>query len=267
MRFSSIWHFHQNATPKLWCLKTATEFVALRRGPRVLQMNGRRLGMFIYKLLGYISSIAVFLCIITLGYYLFVAIRSLVKKEKLSYTDWIRTIKSEILGFAGGATQPLLIISLLATIITSTTVHQLIGIHNLEIKPEGTYCFYVEATRSGGKTYTLPAQIRVEKETEEVAEGKSRTYTYYYVEKVFFSNGGWLDFEHEDSVDINDTTLMCNDEDEWRIRLLNEHAYSPYVTETSNAESDDIAWMFVETIPVLFLLCACLIPLKETEEE
>ena len=224
--------------------------------------------MRIYDLLKVASRLVSLVALIMVVWYIWNAVRSIFNKERTRLSEWFETAKLDMQRNGNQHRWALVLAcSMLAYLITNSTVHQLVGVHNLELKPNGTYCFYVEATRSGGKTYTLPAQIRVEKETEEVAEGKSRTYTYYYVEKVFFSNGGWLDFEHEDSVDINDTTLMCNDEDEWRIRLLNEHAYSPYVTETSNAESDDIAWLFVETIPVLFLLCACLIPLKETEEE
>ena len=212
--------------------------------------------MLIYRLLGYVSNIATFLCIITLGYYIFTAIRRLVKRERISFCEWIREIKYDVQNFAGSFTKVFLIVSLIATLITNTTIHHLVGIHNLKLKPEGTYCFYVEAQSYGGKTYTLPAQIRVEKETDEVND-KRKTYTYYYIEKVFFSNGGWLNTEDNEPVYINEPSYHYESGgDEWELVLLNEHAYSPYVEETNNASWLDMTFMFVEVLSISFLLYA-----------
>ena len=213
--------------------------------------------MFIYRLLGYVSNIASFICIITLGYYIFKAIRSSVKRERMSFKEWISDIKYEVQNFAGNFTNVFLIISLIATLLTNTAIHQLVGIHNLKLKPEGTYCFYVEAHRYGGKTYTLPAQIRVEKETDEVSEGKTRTYTYYYIEKVFFSNGGWLDAEDYEPDSINEPSYHYESKgDGWELVLLNEHAYSPNVEETNNADWFGITVMLLEVLSISFLLYA-----------
>ena len=216
------------------------------------------MGMFIYNLFEYISSIAVTLCVLTLGYYVWRAIRSLFKREKITFSDWIGTIRNEVLGFAGDITKSLLIISLVAIIITDAAIHQLVGIHNLHLKPEGTYCFYVEAKRNGGKTYTLPAQIIIERETEDVSDEKTKTYTYYYIEKVYFSNGGWLDTSGNEPVEIGESSYHYDydTEDEWELVLLNEHAYSPYVAETSNADWIDITFMLIKVLPISFLLYA-----------
>ena len=212
--------------------------------------------MFIYNIMKYISAIAITLCTLTVGYYIWKAIRSLFKREKLSFAGWTEAIKNEVLDFAGDITKPLLIVSLLATLITSTVLHQLIGIHNLLIIPEGTYCFYVEAHRYDGKTYTLPAQIGVTRETEDVSESKKKTFTYYYVEKVFFSNGEYLDTKGNEPVEINEPSYYydCVTDDEWELVLLNEHAYSPYVTETNNADWLDITFMLIKVIPIAFSL-------------
>ena len=129
--------------------------------------------------------------------------------------------------------------------------------NNLKLKPEGTYCFYVEATRNYSKTYTLPAQIRIEKESEEVGEGKERTYTYYYIEKVIFSNGGYLDTGDLGSVEINEASYFYDNEDnEWELVLLNEHAYSPNVKETNNATWFDISFLSLEIISISILIYA-----------
>lgn len=211
------------------------------------------MGMFIYNILKYVSSAAATICIISAGYYIYLLIR-----ERFSINEWLNAIKHGIHSFAGNKTRMILIIALLAAIVTNTALHQLVGIHNLHLKPEGTYCFYVEAKRNGGKTYTLPAQISIERETEDVSDEKTKTFTYYYIEKVYFSNGGWLDTSGNEPVEIGESSYHYDyeTEDEWELVLLNEHAYSPYVTETNNADWIDITFMLIKVLPISFLLYA-----------
>lgn len=211
------------------------------------------MGMFIYNILKYVSSAASTICIISTGYYIYLLIR-----ERFSLNEWLDAIKHGVHSFAGSKTKAILIFSLLATVITNTTLHQLVGIHNLHLKPEGTYCFYVEAKRYNGKTYTLPAQISIERETEDVSDEKTKTYTYYYIEKVYFSNGGWLDTSGNEPVEIGESSYHYDydADDEWELVLLNEHAYSPYVAETNNADWLNITFMLIEALPVSFLLYA-----------
>lgn len=211
--------------------------------------------MFFYRLLEYISFVADFSIPIVL-YYTYQAIKGFFKKQKMTFKEWVDEIGCELYNLAGKWSQIILIVSAVAMLITNTAVHQLIGINNLKLKPEGTYCFYVEATRNDGKTYTLPAQVRVEKETDEVKEGKRRTYTHYYIERVFFSNGGYLNTEYTDYVDINDSTYHYDGESDWNLVLLNEHAYSPNVKETNNATWLDITFLSIETISISIILYA-----------
>ena len=208
--------------------------------------------MFLYRLLKYISFVADF-SILILIYYIWVGI-----KQKLSFSEWTSLIKYENSNLLGHYSQIILIIAAVAMLITNTAVHQLVGVNNLELKPEGTYCFYVEATRDGGKTYTLPAQIRIEKETDEVAEGKTRTYTYYHIEKVFFSNGGYLDTVDTDPVEINKSTYYYDGENDWSLVLLNEHAYSPNVEETNNATWPELLFLIFESACIGILLYSLL---------
>ena len=111
--------------------------------------------------------------------------------------------------------------------------------------------------RYGRQSYTLPAQVRIEKETEEVDDNKSRTYTYYYIEKLFFTNGEVLDIEEWDSVEINKTSFHTDsDGNEWDLTLLNKHAFSPYAEETNNADWFDITILTLEVMSMVFLLYA-----------
>ena len=222
--------------------------------------------MLIFRLLSYISSIAVTICVITFGYYIFIAIKGIVTKEPISFSNWIAQIKDEVHGFAGNFTMVLLVISLISTLITSTTLHQLVGIHNLKIKPEGTYCFYVEASNFSGKTYTVPAEIRIEKETEDY-DDRERTYTYYFIERFFFSNGNEIELDILESVEINKPTYhIDSDGNEWEITLLNKHAYSPLIKETNNADWFGVTILTIEFVPIAFLLFALLWKSKNNDE-
>lgn len=211
--------------------------------------------MLFYNLLNYFSSISVTICVLITGYYIWEYICILFRKEKFSFSKWVDKIKIEIHSFVGKYANFFLIIALIATLSTNTAVHQLVGVHNLKLKPQGTYCFYVEAHRLGGSTYTLPAQVRIEKETEEIGDSKERTYTYYYIEKLFFTNGDVLDIEVWDSVEIDKTSFQTDIyNDEWELKLLNKHAYAPQVKETNNADWFDITFLLIEVTSITFLL-------------
>lgn len=215
--------------------------------------------MLVYELLSIASRCILIYCFLYVVLSIGMVVVKFFKGERDNNSAWFRKIKKDV------QANPLrrkrwvivLIFTLVAYFATSAATLDVVGIHDLRLKPEGQYCFFVEAQRENGKTYTLPAQVRVN-----TFDGRD-----YYVEKVFFSNGGWLEFHNEDYIDIGESAYFYENDEEWRVKLLNEHAYSPHVTETNNAEGGDIIQMLAETIPVLFLLCACVIPLKETEEE
>lgn len=213
--------------------------------------------MLIYRILTYVSSIAASICVILVGYYIYQAIRRAFKKEAFSFSYWLGEIRDTAQSFAGNISTGLLVISLVGALITNTAVHQMVGIHNLELLPEGTYCFYVQACQYGGKTYTLPAQIEIEKESVEVSDEKSKTYTYYYIEKVYFSNGGYIDADDGEHDRIGKTSyLYDSNDDEWELVLLNEHAYSPYISETNNAQWIDILFLMINVLPISVVLYA-----------
>ena len=211
--------------------------------------------IILYRLLELIANIAYFPILVVL-YYAFQAIKGLFNKNHWTFSEWIEEVGKEIYSFAGKLTKNLIIVSLIALLLTNPVIHQLVGINNLKINPAGTYCFYVEAKKNGAKTYTLPAQIRIEEIGKEEHE-KERIYRYYYIEKVFFSNGGWLDTSDLDSVELNDAVYFYDDnEDEWKLTLLNKHAYTPEVKETNNASWFEIALLSIEISSIIIVLYA-----------
>lgn len=209
--------------------------------------------MIIYRLLWYIAFVAD-LSVLLIIYYTYDGIKDFIKGYRYSFNEWVDKIGNDINGLAGKYTTIIMVISTIAMIITNTAMHQLVGVNDLRLKPTGTYCFYVEATKYGGKTYTLPAQIRIETEIEEVSENSSRTYRYYFVDKVIFSNGGYLNTENMESIEINDRSRFYdNNDDEWELVLLNKHAYSPYVVETNNATWLDLMFLMIRVISIFIV--------------
>ena len=194
------------------------------------------------------------LAILVVLYYVWRGFKYRLSTKQFSFNDWVGLIKREIYELLGRYAQAALIIALIAMLCSNTAVHQIVGIHNLEFKPEGTYSFYVEAIRDDGKSFTLPAQVRVEKETDEVAEGKRRTFTYYYIEKVCFSNGGYWNTKGTDPVDVNESTYYYDGEDGWSLVLLNEHAYSPEIQETNNVTTISLLLLALRSISIAILL-------------
>lgn len=88
----------------------------------------------------------------------------------------------------------------------NTIVWLLSGQKDLRLAPEGTYCYYVIASKeSSNKEYTLPA--KVEKGTSDL----------YYVKNVYFPNGGYLYFDSGDyynfgkDYDYNNSTQCFNE--------------------------------------------------------
>lgn len=96
-----------------------------------------------------------------------------------------------------------------------------LGCQDIRVMPEGTYCYYVEATNERNKTYALPARI---KKIDEITYG---------VSNVYFENGGFLYFSDFDYVEYDDEFYSWDQRDnEWHIQFTPNKAYHEKVTET-----------------------------------
>lgn len=205
--------------------------------------------MLIYGFLKVVAALALLLCAYTIICYL-------LNSRNMSFNTWSRQFQDNVSGFWGDIAKPFLILALIATLITNTAIHQIVGIHNLELKPDGVYCFYVEASRSSEKSYTLPAQILVVTESFEAGEGRNVNRRKYYIQQVFFSNGGYLDTNECESIEIGEACCYydTNTDDEWDLVLLNEHAYSPHVVESNNANWLNTILLVVKLSSISFTL-------------
>lgn len=214
--------------------------------------------MFFYDLLWYISLLSP-ICVLIVIYFFYLVIKSVFLKKERAFFYELTQLRTGLYGITGKFTIFALVLVLISTLATSRVAHQIVGIHNLELKSSGTYCFFVEAKRAGGTSYVLPAQIRVEPETYEYSDGKTKTYINYYIEKVCFSNGSILEIDDPEDIGINETVYYsAPNGDEWALTLLNKHAYSPYVIETNKATPLAITYLVVQLLAISFLLYTCL---------
>ena len=193
--------------------------------------------MLLYDLLNWGSAIVAFLCFWVFAYYAFSLLKQVLTKKKPSFRSWLGQISSDLKEIRKDYLLVVLVVALCGRLVAAPAIHQLVGVHDLTLKPDGTYCFYVEATPRGGKTYTLPAEIRK-------SDGN------YYIDRVLFSNGGCLSPNGIEAEIGKCTSFTSKDEENWDLVLLNEHAYSPMVEETDNATKKHIFLLVLEVLPI-----------------
>lgn len=215
--------------------------------------------MFIYRLLGVASYFVIMFSGIAVVIIIGRGIADFFKGKMQTLANWFESQKRDTQQSPGWryGLITLYICTLMVYFATDTVTADILNFHDLRLKPDGQYCFYVEVQQGSGKTYTLPAQVRVY-----FFEDK-----YYYVEKAYFSNGESLTFDCDEHIEIDEPTELSANGRAWKVRLLNEHAYSPYVHETNNAEIDDVLIMLARPIPVLLMLCLCVIPIKGDDRD
>lgn len=129
-----------------------------------------------------------------------------------------------------------------ASLFYGNTLYFLFGGRSLTREYRGVYCYYVNIRQLGKSTeYILPAQIRVDMEQMGGNTEDDDVYTqrYYYIEYVYFSNGGYLDFTYNGAYAedlIHSVYIEERDGTAWECTVLNEHAYSPMVEETQRVK-------------------------------
>ena len=115
----------------------------------------------------------------------------------------------------------------------------LLGCEDIRVMPEGTYCYYVYATNENGKTYTLPAKI------------EKINRLQYFVENIYFKNGGYLYFSDGDYIEYEDTfTSWDQNENDWEIELTNKKVYHEKVAETNPFKPHNLILPFIEVFTI-----------------
>lgn len=195
--------------------------------------------MFVYSILNVLAPLAVlFPAVILVGSFF-----KMIKERNLSMESIAHDQRGTFL--LQQFTIPFLIVAIIAVLATEPAVHQIVGVNNLEIKPKGTYCFYLEATDKYGSTYEMPAEIEV---TED--DDGDRVY---FVKKAYFSDGDYIDMEDEEIyADIDEEFSFEKGRSKWSFVLLNEHAYCSDIEETNLITPLSIIFL------VLQLACLCL---------
>ena len=162
---------------------------------------------------------------------------------------------------------PLFVFGLFSIIISSPVVKEKLGIYDITQMPEGTYCYYVEISDDSHK-YTLPAEIIIIKEKSYDEEGDVDIYTNYYVNRVYFTNGGYLYFDDDEPVYKINQKYSSYDQNEkfWNYKILNKHAYSPYVNETKLGNKPKII-LALNVIGCLIVIFSLLFYKKEQQNQ
>lgn len=171
--------------------------------------------------------------------------RMIFKKEKLSIWDTFpivdckepatkqKKIKWSILVFA----------AIFLYLYDSQTVREIVGVHSIYAERQGTYCYYVEVERNGHK-YTVPGEITIEFDVQEDSRGRRKTTPRYYINRVYFSNGEFLDFTecgYNYVTDLkNKVSVTDQDDAYWSCQILNEHAYCEQIKETSHISAKSV---------------------------
>lgn len=147
--------------------------------------------------------------------------------------------------------KPILIIAcLVCTFVlifsNSVIVWTLDGKTDLRLAPEGVHFYSVIINREGSSShYTLPAKILK-------SEG------LYYVENVYFSNGGYLYFNSYEYADFDETITDADQNGEfWEIKITNLKASPP----NNMADHYEISFwrLFFVIVPSLLMLIEALL--------
>lgn len=221
----------------------------------------------IFNIMTYYSSLALLFCIIAIISSLKEFLKSIKSKEKLP----LKKLTNSVCSFFGSKNSrwviPLLIISFFTTLISNNIVQELIGVDDIRLKDEGIYSYYVEISNDK-YNYTLPAQIRIGKDisvTETENGETTKTRNCYIVERVYFTNGGYLDFDSDYITDIKETFYgMDQKGDYWEYTILNKHAHSPYIKETSALNFINIFLLILEIVIIGFVTLTLIINQKHT---
>lgn len=122
----------------------------------------------------------------------------------------------------------------------SSLVWMMDGRQDLRLAPDGTYCYYVVASREyTSKEYTLPARIE-------------KTDGNYTITNVYFPNGGYLYFDSQDYTEVEETTMYGDqDGDGWKIKLTNNQTSHPEVYTDYSVGYVDIIITIVGVIIIL----------------
>lgn len=189
--------------------------------------------------------------------YIYNLIKSIRYKKPYTIYDTLSLFKEE--GFKNSWRIGLilfLIFSMIAVVFTNAAAQEVLGIYNIELKPSGTYCYYVNI-KNEKYEYTLPAQIRIEHYSTDYFNGsleRHKVHKDYHIEKVYFSNGGYLYFE-DFSVELNESATNCDQNNKkWECTLLNKHAYSPNIVETKHTSTNNICFLIFELASIIFAI-------------
>ena len=199
------------------------------------------------------------LCSILYGYIIVKSLFCLIFKKDNS--ELIKSInelrdmaKKNIFGYS-----VIFFLIILITVLSSSEIMWYLGYKDLNNIPYGTYTYYVEMNKdSSSSVYTEPAIVTKDSFCIESDENHEKCYVEYHLDRIYFSNGGYISFNDFNELHINKVEEVTDSKgDTYSVKLLNKHAYIKNVIES---HPSFFQILFVVIMIAIELIC-WLIPL------
>ena len=158
---------------------------------------------------------------------------------------------------------------IIITLFTSRNLLLVLGSRNLKTIPNGDYTYYVKMKKADkDKEYTLPALISKTYNCDEDVDNKLNCSSIYLLNKVYFSNGGYLYFEDDNELYINKKVSLYDYKgDKYEITLINEHAYVEGVNESKPPIRSFIILIYMIVMELMCWLIPLYLISKEDKKE
>ncbi len=134
--------------------------------------------------------------------------------------------------------------------------------------PRGTYTYYIDMKKiSSGKSYREPAVITKDGFCYDTGENSERCDIIYYVERVYFANGGYITFDDENEINLNDySDVVDHKGNEYEMILLNKHAEIDGVIESHPSGTDLFFSIYLIVIELICWLYPLYLMSKKEEK-
>ena len=191
--------------------------------------------MVIYEILQVGTALVVLFYLYIIVYFAKSRIKNIIQNRKpyshLAHSEYViqaSTMKERIV-----AVIACIIVATLAFLADPAGL-DMIDYHNIDIKPEGTYSYYVELKKHNAEKIVVPAEITIDEDDNQ---------RFYRIQKAYLPNNKILKFNTDEqyySLDLksfNTVHLIYDEKLEWydmeySCKLLNEHTTHKQIIES-----------------------------------
>ena len=221
--------------------------------------------------MGRIFLIMRVISLISIGFSLLFLVNCIYEKYDGGFTS-CKEIMTSLVGGLFKIVTVILSIGLCCTIFLNSSFQQKIGLYNYRLLKEGTYCFNVKIisaysnSKLEGNVY--PAKILI-RHGDEYLDGdyfdKHRSKINILLDTIYVNDDAIkFDMFEGESIEMGKKFYTIDEnEQEYDLMLLNQHAYSTHVKETNNCTTINVLFLMLEMFVIIFALRAVLSIRKE----